>query len=147
MECPNCHQLVSDGRPICPNCGADVSSAWPPPPLGDPPLGSQPKGEKTSQQANGFGVGCLLAGILYFFLLPFAFMVGVTRRFPRGYPGFHAPLVFRYGTWPVNLVPLVLVGLLYFALRPKYPRFARGLGYCLLAIAVLLLWGLAACRQ
>ena len=95
-----------------------------------------PHGNKSSV-GDGLGIGCLLSGILYFFLAPMVIMAGETQSHPP---------VFRYGAWTINLVPLALVGLVYFALRPKHPRFARGLGYCLIVIAVLLLWGLAACR-
>ena len=145
--CPNCQQPVPEDRTICPNCGADISAIWPPAPTGSPPEAPPPRSGTSKQQASGLGTGCLLSGLLYVVLGPVAFMMGVERRFPRGYPGFHVPLVFRYGTWTINLVPLALVGLLYFALRPKYPRFARGLGYCLVVIGVLLLYGLVVCRQ
>ncbi len=74
-------------------------------------------------------------------------MTQLVQRFPRDYPNIHPYWVFRYGTWTINLVPLAVVSGLYFLLRPRFPSFARGLGYCLLVIGVLLLWGLATCRQ
>jgi len=147
--CPHCGHVVEKAKGHCPHCGAELVPGWPPPPVGSPPQASAPSGAGSAQEVSGLGVGCLLSTLLYVFLAPTAFMMDEMRRFPRGYPRFHTPLVFHYGTWTINLVPLALVGTLYFALRPRprYPRFARGLGYCLIVIAVLLLWGLATCRQ
>ena len=146
-HCPNCQQPVPDGRDVCPNCGADVSATWPPPPAGQEhrPSGDEGAGGGTAQA--GFTLGCLLSAPLYYVLGALAFMSHLIKTYPRGYPSLRPYPVFRYGGWPINLVPLALVGLLYVLLRPRFPRFARGLGYCLIVILALLLYGPAACRN
>ena len=145
--CPNCGQPIEAGKRTCLNCGADVSAVWPPPPSSEPPEGPPLKDIDSVQRANGLGTGCLLSIAAYFILTPAAYMASLIRRFPHDYPSMHRPSYFRYGTWVINLVTLALVAALYFALGPRYPSFARGLRYCLIVILVLLLFGLANCRN
>lgn len=141
--CPNCGQPVENGKELCPNCGASVSSIWPPPPVG---LGKA-TGKKHARQFWGADIGvvlgCGLSLVLYYFLGVIAFVAHneiSARMIAR-------PWYFRYGTWTINLVPLLLIGGLFLFLRPAYPGWSRGFGYVLLVIAALLLYGLVACRQ
>ncbi len=115
-------------------------------PKGDAREAAPPK-RSDEQVVNGLVTGCLLSAAAYFSLGAIAGEMHNLSQFPRDYPHFQMPLVFRFGTWTINLVPLAVVGGLYFLLRPRFPSFARGLGYCLLVIGVLLLWGLATCRR
>ncbi len=140
--CSNCGQPVENGKELCPNCGASVSSIWPPPPVGSVKMervGLSPQ-EVQRKVNDGATTGCIFEIALWFIVGLNWFGHAMSVR-PRLLDWTAPPAAaITYG------LPVAVVGLCYLLTRPFRPYFARGLGYSLLAGFVLFLGALVVCR-
>lgn len=115
LLCPNCHSPVGAGVPLCPNCGASMPL---PPTPGQAPL------------PGAFGMPTPPATRLLTGNAAFDFILGVLATLAS---------VFVAG------LGILVMPILYFVLRPTVPVFARGVGYSLIFVGVLLLGAFAFC--
>ena len=113
--CPNCGQAWPPGAAVCPHCGFVRPGASAAWP---PPPGGlvAPPPPPVSKLVTGRAWGDITLGI-----------------------GLSVVSCFLLG------LGFILMPILYFTLRPKYPVFARGLGYGFLAGVALLLGAFALC--
>ncbi len=132
--CPNCGQPVAEGKAVCPNCGASVPAIWPPPPAGAPPP-APPVRFLTGRRGSDITLGII---------------IGVVSPLAWGYAsslllslGFYLHLPFGlFGGYAAFAV--AALGL-YLWTRPRYPVFARSLGWTFLAEITLVLGAVALC--
>ena len=90
--CPNCQQPVAADRTVCPNCGANLATVWPPPPSGQlgvptPPPEKLITGQVAGDVALGLAVGLVLLGVgIGLLLTPILWAILKPRRpaFARG---------------------------------------------------------------
>jgi hypothetical protein len=96
--CPNCGHEVAEGKAFCPNCGADMNTAWPPPPEGKTPEPDADADFVRREVSAGTTAGCFaqvaLSVILSIIMIPlsltvFAKIFGhVVAAFPGALQGY-----------------------------------------------------------
>lgn len=118
LLCPNCRNRVEPGVSVCPNCGASMPLPPTPGQSAWPPAAVGP-GNPASPTPR------LLTGNA-----AFDFVLGVLATL----------LSFFIAGLGILVMPV-----LYFVLRPSAPVFARGIGYTLLLLGILLLGAFAFC--
>ncbi len=131
FPCPNCGAPWPPEANVCPNCG-HILPAGPPPPAG---LGAAPP--PAPKLVTGRAWGDLTLGIALSLLTLGSAPAVLTLAWDADY-GFGLSGL-------IACVGFVVMPVLYFRLRPKYPVFARGIGYGLLASLVVFLGAFALC--
>lgn len=105
---------------------------------------SDDKEEKRENTAWGVGgLGCAGAVIFYFVLGLASYMLGLHEI--NNYSA-KIPSYLAYGTKPYWFIPVVVLGLVWLALRRRYPDAAKGVRFALFVSAALSLGATAICR-
>ncbi|MBV9850819.1 MAG: hypothetical protein JO250_14185 [Armatimonadetes bacterium] len=125
--CLHCGQPVAPEKTVCPHCGTAMPTVWPPPPDAAPPS-VPPVRLLTGRRGGDIALG-IVVGVL-------------------------SPVVWQFVSllFPVHGDLLVLYGLFFFVAlggylwaRPRYPVFARSLGWIYMTGVALVLGAVALC--
>ncbi len=111
---------------------------WEPALEGEEPV--RPPGERvasTQDAVSGMGLGCLFIGLGWLLL------GGIVFRIMGNSP---SSLLVNFGGPVASILPLALLGIVYFQIRRRWPSIARGLGISLVIGAALFLGSLVVCR-
>ena len=126
--CPHCGQPVAPEKTVCPHCGTAMPTVWPPPPEGITPPPVPPVRLLTGRRGGDIALGIIAAvfSTVVFLYVPLVVpMLGGLRL-------------------PFGLFFVAALGV-YFWTRPRYPIFARSLGWTYLAEIALALGAVALC--
>ena len=126
--CPNCGTELAVDAAACPHCNATADGIWPPPPLNAPPASPLVRLFSGTRWGDiGWGIAIGIVFPLAWILLSMALLAGVSDSLYVNYISGNFVLYF------------VAASALYRAALPRYPVFARSLGFMFLLHATLLL--------
>ena len=130
---PHCGGAVTGTQSVCPNCGTDIQTDWPPTAGAEGKRATDAVLLSDRKASAGFGSGCLLSVPFTLVWSLVVFLLGTLEQGDvRKYHILRAVLAVAVGGW------LAMMLTIYLRQRPRHPGFARGFGYSLAALLIFL---------